>query len=587
MIDLERSRRSLAAAVLYALISVMATWPLLPQAATHLPLGSESVATVPFASAFALWWTADRAAHGFAEYWQAPIFHPSRDTFALSEPMPLAGLLVAPLLALGWPIALAYNVFVLCALTLNGWLAFRLLRALRLSYPAALGGGASVCLLPAVHHQLGVLTLVPLFGAIASLSAALRLLRAPSIGRGLGLGVALGATYLLCAQYALLLSLALGPALCIAAGRRALRKTFWIAALIAALALGLTIGPLAIAQRRAATEQQLARSPSQVDRGGAVLRSYRRSPPNPLLDWPGLRIDQRSGTALYPGSLRAALALAAGLLALGVKWRRTGSGVRDGLRLGRSRRQAIALLGALVVLEFVLSVSPHLPLGDASLRDVLARFLPGLAQIRSIWRAGVLSQLAIALLAAQGLHILHGLLARTARLRAWSGGLTCAIALLVACEVWPPLQRLASAPSARVHAAWAQFMRRELAPGEPYCVLPWVASGAVREFEDVSRFMLLTALHGRPMVNGYSSYFPRPHERLSRTKPRFGEPETARLLGSYGVRYVVVRSSRVDTSEQASPLGAVSDARERASEIAWERVFSDPVADLDVYRLPD
>src|SRR5438128_12144836 len=80
-------------------VSVTATWPLAANMTAAIPLGTELNATVPLTSLWTLWWNADRVAHLWVGYWNAPIFHPIKGTFAFSETMWLLGAVLSPLWA--------------------------------------------------------------------------------------------------------------------------------------------------------------------------------------------------------------------------------------------------------------------------------------------------------------------------------------------------------------------------------------------------------------------------------------------------------------------------------------------------------
>src|SRR3712207_5523737 len=58
------------------LAALVATWPLAANLTTAVPRGTEREATVQLLNIWTLWWNADRLAHGFAGYWDAPFFHP-------------------------------------------------------------------------------------------------------------------------------------------------------------------------------------------------------------------------------------------------------------------------------------------------------------------------------------------------------------------------------------------------------------------------------------------------------------------------------------------------------------------------------
>ncbi len=180
--------------LVFALVAVAATWPLVCHFGTALPMGTQRVATVPLFNLWTIWWNAESAAHGFQGFWDAPIFSPSSDSFAFSETQ-LPTLIVAPIVRLASTPVPAYNVYLLGALALNGLASFRLLRRLALGVlPAALGG-AMVELLPFVHGQLGVLQLVPLFGIVWTIHALGAFGEGPSPRRAVGLGLAFAITY--------------------------------------------------------------------------------------------------------------------------------------------------------------------------------------------------------------------------------------------------------------------------------------------------------------------------------------------------------------------------------------------------------
>ena len=180
-----------AAALLYVTLAIASTWPLATRLSTSLPLHRQSVQTVPLALTWALAWNARWLASFEGSYWGAPIFHPTPSAFAFSEPMPLLGAIGAPLAWAGASPALVHNALLWLALALNGWFGYRLLLALGLHRGAALAGGAGMLTIPMLQREIGVLTLVPLAGILASLQAAIAFGRSPRWQSGLGLGVAL------------------------------------------------------------------------------------------------------------------------------------------------------------------------------------------------------------------------------------------------------------------------------------------------------------------------------------------------------------------------------------------------------------
>ena len=122
-------RYHLLTLLLYLGLAIASTWPLVRDLAHSVPRGTTESTTVPLVSAWALWWTSDRLPAGFEGYWDAPILHPAQETFAYSESMTLLGVISAPIFWLGGTPMLAYNLVLLAALVLNGWMACGLLRA--------------------------------------------------------------------------------------------------------------------------------------------------------------------------------------------------------------------------------------------------------------------------------------------------------------------------------------------------------------------------------------------------------------------------------------------------------------------------
>jgi len=553
---LRRALEVFAPLCLFGALAIASTWPLLPEAGHSFPLGTERSSTVTFASAWALWWTSDRAAHGFEHSWDAPIFYPTEGSFAFSEPMPALGLLAAPLLWAGLPLCLAYNLVLLGALSLNGDATYRLLRALGLNRVACLSGGAFVTTLPVVHHELGVLTLVPLFGLLLALRALFALCEAPRCTRGVALGLALTLTYACCAQYAAFLawSLALSAP---SWARKLLRRAALPGLGGCVLALALGAAPIAYSQRQALAPQHFSRSEQRARDGAGKLVQWVRAPWRELVPTPLLRQANPGRPPLYPGTLRVGLMLVA-LVAL----------LRE-----RAARGFWPVLGALALSAFVLSVLPHLAWHGFAPFDWLRRVIPGLALIRSLWRAGIVTQLVLTLFAALGVHRLWEL-GPVWKLRLGpTRALTLTLVALATIELWPPAQALSEAPSDARYAPLTRWIEAHVAPNEPLAYLPF-PQRAVSSYEETTRFMLLQRAHGRPMVNGYSSFFPAPHERLLAQRLDLGAPATAPLLRAFDVRFVVVT---------APPRARL---HERARAGGYSLRFASDALNVTVYELP-
>lgn len=555
------ARATLAATGLYLLLAVAATWPLATNLSLDLPLGTLDSETLPLVSTWTLWWTADRLPALFDGYWDAPIFHPTPATLARQEPMVLPGVLAAPLFWLGVsPIAI-YGLTILAALATNGLVPFALLRRLRLPRGVALLGGAFVVLLPYPHRELGVLTLVPLAGLVASIWMLLRFARSPSPLRGAALGAACGCTYLICGQHALFLGLAVLPASPWLLRRRLFASRTLISAAVAvAVAIALVL-PVALAQLEHLGGEDLLRVRATASAGSASVRSWLAPPWRPVVPLPGAPAPVgplRRGH--YPGTVKLALAT------VGTLW---------GLGRGH-RRRSTGFLATMAFAALVLSVAPRVPFGDFALYGTLVRWVPGLSQVRAFYRAAVLVQIGVALLAAQGLYGAWFLLRKgvPALGRRPAFLPLTAVGLLALIELWPRQQGFAKVAVLDDWHPVAAWLRTETEPQEAVAFLPVIRGRQARVFADDGRWMLLQTRHGRPIANGYSSYIPQSRRDLANGTQAFPDAESHRTLEALDVTYAVVREDRLPTHRSEVP-----DPR------LWRPVARFPELAVSVYRV--
>jgi len=555
------SRAALLAflAVAYPALAVAATWPLATDLGGLLPLGTLDVATVSFLSIWTLWWTSDRLAAGLAGYWDAPIFFPCRGVFALSEPTPLLGLLTSPLFHLGLsPVRIA-NLLLLAMFASNGWMAFLLLRRLGLERWAAALAGACVVVLPYSHREIGVLHLVPLAGVLGTLWAGIGWIQSPTLGRALVLGIALAASDWISSQHALFVLLIVAPAFVWLLGRPQLRPRALLGLAAGALVCGALVAPVVGAQLEAQRVYRMER-PIQIARAGAALpRDWWATPWPAVLPVPGgLGPRRPDRLGLFPGSAKLALA-----------------GI--GLVLGftdRSRRRTTALVTTLLAGSLLLSMLPAI--GDGELLVRLRGLVPVLGQVRSFYRAGVIAQLAVVILAATSLDALlvrARALAPVRPRRARSvRALAVVLGVLAVVDVWPREQRFAPAPSFEAWAPWTSWIRANVGAGEAILYLPMPTPGHMSGFEGDGRWMLLQTAHGRPMVNGYSGFVPRDIQSVASETVRFPRPEVHDTLLGLGVRWIVARPSWLRTLRPLDPA-------------LWGAAYENAELDVAVYEV--
>jgi hypothetical protein len=525
----------------YLALAVALTWPLAKSPLRNLPMGTEVVVSVPALNAWTVWWNADRAQYAFIDYWHAPIFYPARYAFAFSEAQPTT-LVVAPLVAASGP-ELAYNVYLLGTLTLNGVVAFRLLRRVGLAAVPAFFGGVLTEMLPIVHWQLGVLQLTTIWGVLWVIDRLVALrdgssrqplppdppippspdplpARPVRLRDGVYLGIAAAVCYAACNYFGLFLSVLLPLSLLPLAWGRLRDWRFWLSLAAAGLLAAVLSSPILWAQVVAKREYDWKREESLLYNLSARPRDYlnphRLNPYlRPALDLKALQDPQRPLWTLGPGPVKIGLA-AVGLVA--------------GLAI-RGRRRWTLFLVLLGGWAFLLSLGPALEIADwvtprfrAAAEEPVSGWLPyrlltkshpGLALARSPFRYAFFVQIAIALLATNALDALWMGIRKVAqnwRQRTRAAAVTAgslfvlAVAGLSTAEVVPKPQRLYELPA--LDQAWITWLRENTDPATPIVCLPFPMGASVEDYEATALFMIEQIGHRRPMVDGYSGFFP-------------------------------------------------------------------------------
>lgn len=572
--------RAIVEVVLFMLLSVIVTWPLAIHFTDSLPIGTESCATVPLFNLWTIGWNVDHFGFYGRGYWNAPIFHPTPEAFAFSEPFLLAGAAATPIWWVSTPAA-AYNFLLLVSLILNGWATCRLLQALRLRWLPALLGGAMLEWLPFIHWQLGVFQLVPLFGIVWTLHALLRISQRPGIGHGLLLGLALAVSYLLCSHYGIFLAMLLVLCGWVILLRHVLRWQMWCGLLMGASLASLLVWPEVSVQRRMAREHEFTRTRQQVENLSASISYYTTTPWRELFPLPDLREGAGKFWMLSPGTTKYCLALL-GLLA-GLWHRR--------------RRGFTVLCAVMLVLSVALSLGPKLAIDGWHPYDWLREYVPGFVQVRNMFRFAVIAQVMVVILATIGLQalIVHGrrreslperglsfkrlprLLLFVVRHPTSRALLVATIGIVAVSEVRPPVQKLFELPSRTKNYHWITWVKNATPPETVLAHLPFPQGTWAEHYQPTTVAMYWQLWHHRPLVNGYSGFFP---ESFLELKDEVNKLPTQLhgldLLRQHGVRYCVVDRTWM-TREQFKSTPALR------GQLEWVR--GDDDAGLDVYEL--
>lgn len=531
---------------------------------SSIPLKSTDVATVPLFNVWTIGWNADRAAHCLDGYWQAPIFFPALSAFAFSEPQP-ATLLVAPVVQATGSAVTGYKVWLFFSLFLNGLFASLLLRRLGHGWFLQLAGGIALLLLPVVHQRIDVLQLVPVWGILWFWSSLFVLVREPQGRAVIETGVSFATCFALCVHHGLFLCLLMPVAALVFVSLLADRR-FLVAALGAAATGGALILPVVLPIHEAIVANGFVRQDQMVRNQSAQLHQYLNTPSNALIQFNGLK--GAEGRQFNVGWFRMALA------ALGVS---------GGLWYGRRRRWLLFLL-LTAGSSLIFSLGLNLEVFGWRPWQTLSQSLPGVSQVRNVYRFVWFFQMAIVLLGVEGLAVLHaisdrcfGLSCQDAALRKTAfAGLVVLPGVLLAGEIWPEPARRAGVPDVAGQVGWVEFIRANRTDGRPIACLPFAAGNSVRDFDMTVRWMCYGLEHGAPLLNGYSGFFPRSYFELRNFVNReFPSAAVIDRFTELNVEYLVV-------ARQYCEPDVLLDSSNGGERL--ELVYEDQTR-IDVYRL--
>ncbi|MGE0474253.1 MAG: hypothetical protein AB7P17_11525 [Nitrospirales bacterium] len=482
--------RALVIGSIFILTVVVVTWPLALHLNHALPVGTEQEATVPLFNTWTLWWVQDRAAQGFENFWQAPIFFPSEGSFTFSEPQPLTGLLVASVWDLSDSPFAAYNFAILSCLFLNGVFAYRLGRALQIPLIPALLMGILMIGLPITQKLLGVLPLIPIFGILWALEGFIRFGRDGSTHMAIWTGTGLLVQLLTSQQLTLLFGLFALPAGLLALSQRgfapmAILKLGSVGLSVILLAGWYAWYPMEVHQTLA-----LTRPESLINNLSAHLSDYVSKPLSATLSFPS-REDMHSDTGgLFPGFMVIILA---------------GWGAVVGLQQREARAWIWYFLGT-AGCALLLSLGMHSPLDSGALFAFFRDWVPGFHELRSPFRFAILVQICLMVL---GLYGLTGV----SRIPRFSNHLfaVCLLGLLAFAEN-VSLPQPFSFPTSAFHP-WVSWVTKQ-EDRHILAHIPFPNSLHVSDYQIETERMLAQTIHRKPLINGYSGYFPPGYDRF-------------------------------------------------------------------------
>ena len=506
------------AALLFVLLTVAMTWPQTAHLATHAR-GHDDV----YFNLWRLRWFAHALAAAPARLFDGNIFYPERGALTLSDAMLVEGVVASPLLWAGVPPVLVHNLLLLGAIIVSALGMFVLARHLTRSPAAGLVAGVIFAFVPYrfehyMHMELQWTMWIP--WAFWALDRALATgARRDGILCGLFVALQMLSSIYYGIFLALLLGLAAALLLLPLRGRELARA-------VGSLALGAIVAAMicaAYAMPYLQTREKVGGRPGeQIAMFSARASNYLVATPENRLY--GRMLERRGAPErrLFPG-------FAALLLAF------------SGLLLRVPGATAIAYLVAMLA-AFELS------LGVRGYSYVfLHAHVPVFDGLRAPARFGIFAVFFLAALAAFGYAILESALRR-----GWRRVLSAASVIVLLAEYW--VAPLALVPYPNRAPPLYDWLARQ--PPGVVAELPMPAPEHLAGPEPERAYM--STFHWKPIVNGYSGYFPPSYlQRLERMRG-FPDDRAFRQLLHDGVRYVVVHVDLYPESRRVEVLEALA-----------------------------
>ena len=554
-----RTRVSLWCLPAWLAATLLLTWPLAPSFGRFIP----TVLPLPDAllQAFLLHWDLRTLFTHPSRVWDAPIFHPERNTLTYTDHHLAEAVLVKPVTWLTSNTAVPYNVLIVLTFVASAWTMYRLVRLLGAGRDGAFVASLLFAFCPYRWCNMGNLNQLHTAFVPLAVFFALRLVHSGRTRDLVGCALTLVATSYFSWYYAFYVAtvyavVALHQAF---VGRVRLRAVISPAVIATAAASVLLVlpGVLPYLSERAHVPG-FERTLGMASYWSADLLDYiRTNVENRTIGRiPALRGDQ----PYFPGLLAAALAVVA-WLELRRRPRSAGSaaaGALAKLRAGALPLGDASILAAVGITGFVLSLGPILRVAGHRLwiplpYALLWYVVPGFQSMRASGRYSLLVVTAVAALAGLGYETLR---------RRGTGGralfpATVAAALALAWSVPWPLVPFPQRDELPPVVTWLEHQ-----PDDPPVLnLPMPATEPDEGMRDVTR-QVYAIYHRKPLVDGASGFVPLPHRRLRQIMQRFPAPESLREAGAFGTRLIVVHYGDWDAAAAARIRAAAAGAPE-------------------------
>jgi hypothetical protein len=533
--------------ILYALLTIMLTYPLAFHVETGLEIGD------PALNAWILAWDVHSILTDPLNIFNTNTFYPfTHNNLAFSEDL-FADMLVAfPIIATTKNVILAYNIIFILSFILSGFGVFLLVdHYLNDKYSAFLAGFAfAFCAFRFSHiGHLQLLTIQWVPFSILYLDKFIN----DSNYKNLSLFYIFYFLQILsCWYYAFYLTLSLGLytiynlAINSEFRKKVFNRSFQIKVALFSILIVASLIPVAIPYIEIANEYGAARPLAEVSGNSGDIADYFLAPPFNVLYgkiYPPI-ISSREWWehSLFPGGLVIILGLY-GILSINNKY----NGERYSyLKYVGGSVQNFYLI--LAFFAFVLSLGTQLHLFghviDINLPyNYFYEYFPGFKSMRAPVRWGIIVTFSFSILAGYGLNKLIKYKSDTKRLKVF---LFCILLILLE-STYIPLG-YGTTPLGQDIPEVYKWLSNET--GDFAIVeLPMVFADQIRSGIDLyknTKYMYYSTYHWKKLVNGYSGFTPEDYIKIVNTIKSFPSNESIKLLQQLGVKYVIVHKEDID-----------------------------------------
>lgn len=565
------ARRFLIVLSIATAMAVITTWPLAIRSDQGIPNRAGASATVPIFNLWTVGWNVECVLSGWSRVWDAPHFHPTKKTLALSEPL----LITQVMAGVAWlPPSVVYNLFLLLSLMLNAAVTWKVVTRRGSVWPAAFLASLAMVRLPYVHWQIGMLQSVLVGGIIGTIHFLDEAIRTGRLSSFLLAAACFDLTLLTCGYYAffLILTCPIWGAVMLWQHRQSLvelaskRRCHLLWGVLGAALILTAIAPCVVVQSGVLSDPFFERRRDFIQELSALPTDYLKAPFPEWFQFLGLSHWHEAGRwKLSPGVFKVALALFG--LVVGVRSRR--------------RRAWTLIWFALSVGAFAGSLGLNLQIAGWSPYATLLDWVPTLTRLRTPARMAVLVQIGVVFLAVEALHWgfrRARIVARTSvRSRSrLAYGFVWLVGLTACLEVSLPAPTLIEVPSVQTQHGWIDWLKHNTSPETVIAHVPLPSGPLPKDYEPEVWAMYWGRFHQRRMVNGYSGFFPSSYLELKSQMQSFPDAASFAALKSRAVEFCIVRQSLLD----AQRLIDDTVANEH-----WELVFQDAEAGIVIFRL--